>query len=410
MAKPKTALVVGAGIAGLSSAFHLAEKGIERVILLDKGEVGAGSSTRSGAVNTMLMATKNATLARGISFDLFERFERLLTDYDFHQDGCLAIYTPAQLESASQLHPMQRAAGARFEILSAQTLQTRFPDLVLKNDESGVLDLRGGWSEPDRYIPALAARIRAMGVEIRTQQTVEDFLIANGRVQGVRLRGGGELRAEATVCTVNAWANSLLARVDQPLPARNFVHERFVTKPFDRAPQLPAVNDDATGVYYRPTETNALLLGSGAVEPEQVNPDPDFDLAQLSPTPESLPFILDAVRDRLPLMHDAEIDYHRVGLVSYPIDFLPNIGPIAALPGLYLGTNFCSGGFGHTPMAGRLLAEYIIDGQTTFDGSDFAPDRFADFDTKTYLTQDITYNGMIETHAAQSRGFVRKKH
>ena len=409
MPQPST-IIIGAGLAGLSTAFHLADKGARQVILLDKGHIGSGSSSRSGAVNTMLMATPNATRARAISFDIFERFDRLLEDYTFHQNGCLAIYNPDQLAVAAQLHDMHRANGARFDVLDRPDLEKRFPALKLKDDECGVLDYRGGWSEPDRYIPALAAKIRALGVEIREHQTVEDFIVENGRVCGVRTRQSSDLRADVTVCTVNAWANSLLARVDQPLPARNFVHERFVTKPFDRAPQLPAVNDDATGVYYRPTETNALLLGSGAVEPEQVNPDPDFDLAQLSPTPESLPFILDAVRDRLPLMHDAEIDYHRVGLVSYPIDFLPNIGPIAALPGLYLGTNFCSGGFGHTPMAGRLLAEYIIDGQTTFDGSDFAPDRFADFDTKTYLTQDITYNDMIETHAAQSRGFVRKKH
>ena len=410
MAKPKTALVVGAGIAGLSSAFHLAEKGIERVILLDKGEVGAGSSTRSGAVNTMLMATKNATLARGISFDLFERFERLLADYDFHQDGCLAIYTPAQLESASQLHPMQRAAGARFEILSAQTLQARFPDLVLKNDESGVLDLRGGWSEPDRYIPALAARIRAMGVEIRTQQTVEDFLIANGRVQGVRLRGGGELRAEATVCTVNAWANSLLSRIGQSLPVRNFVHERFVTGPLPHPPQLPAVNDDAIGIYYRPTETKGLLLGTGAIEPEQIEPEPEFEFDQLAPEPDSLRFILAAAKDRLPLIQNAGIADHRIGLVSYPIDFLPNIGPVDALPGLFLCTNFCSGGFGHHPMAGLLIAEYIVEGQTSFDGSDFAPDRFKDFDTRSYLNQNITHHQMVAAHAERTRGFVRKKH
>ena len=410
MAKPKTAVIVGAGLAGLSTAFHLAEKGVERVILLDKGRIGSGSSSRSGAVNTMLMATENATRARGISFDIFERFDHILTDYDFHQDGCLGLYTPDQLASAAQLHNMHHAAGARFEVIDRRKIETRFPDLVIQEGEHGVLDHRGGWSEPDRYIPALTAKIRGLGVEICEHQTVEDFLVENNRVNGVRLRQSGDLRADATVCTVNAWANALLTRIDQPLPVRNFVHERFVTQPFDHAPRLPAVNDDANGVYYRPTETNALLLGSGAIEPQQINPDPDFDLSTLSPTPESLPFILDAIRNRLPLMQNAEIAYHRVGLVSYPIDFLPNIGPIAALPGLFLGTNFCSGGFGHHPMAGQLIAEYIADGQTTFDGSDFAPDRFKDVDKQKYLEQDITHRDMVEAHATQTKGFVRKKH
>ena len=403
-------IIIGAGLAGLSTAFHLADKGAHQIILLDKGHIGSGSSSRSGAVNTMLMATPKATRARAISFDIFERFDRLLADYTFHQDGCLAIYNPKQLATAAQLHDMHRAAGARFDLLNRSDLEKRFPALRLKNDECGVLDYRGGWSEPNRYIPALAAKIRALGVEIREYQTVEGFIVENDRVHGVRTSKSGELRADATVCTVNAWANSLLACIDQPLPARNFVHERFVTQPFNRAPQLPAVNDDAIGIYYRPTETNALLLGSGAIEPEQVDPDPDFDLAQLSPAAASLPFILDTVTDRLPLMQNAKIDYHRVGLVSYPIDFLPNIGPVAALPGLYLGTNFCSGGFGHTPMGGLLLAEYILDGQTSFDGSDFAPDRFKDFDARAYLAQNLSLHDMIEAHAAHVKGFVRKKH
>ena len=410
MPKPETVVVVGAGIAGLSTAFHLAEKQISRVILLDKGDVGSGSSSRSGAVNTMLMATPSATRARGISFDIFERFNRILDDYDFHQDGCAAILNPAQLASASELHEMQRAAGARIEVLDRRAVERRFPDLVLKEDEHGVLDLRGGWSEPDRYIPALACHIRGMGVEVREHQTVEDFILEGGSVVGVRTRENGELHAGAVVCTVNAWANSLLRRVDQPLPVRSFTHERFVTRPLGQAPRLPAVNDDATGVYYRPTEAPGLLLGSGAIEPEQIDPGPDFDLASLAPAEESLPFILEAVRDRLPLMQDAEIDYHRVGLVSYPIDFQPNIGPVAALPGLFLGTNFCSGGFGHHPMAGRLLAEYVADGQTTFDGSDFDPDRWKEFDTEGYLAQAISHSDMVEARAATTKGFVRKKH
>ncbi len=276
MPKPESVVIVGAGIAGLSAAFHLAEKRISRILLLDKGHVGSGSSSRSGAVNTMLMATPNATRARGISFDIFERFDRLLDDYEFHQDGCMGIYNPDQLAAASELHDMQRAAGARIEVLDRRSVEARFPDVRLKEDEHGVLDLRGGWSEPDRYIPALAAQVRAMEVEIREQQTVEDFIVKGGHVVGVRTRESGELSANAVVCTVNAWANSLLRRVDQPLPVCSFTHERFVTKPLAQAPRLPAVNDDATGVYFRPTESQGLLLGSGAIEPEQVDPGSEF--------------------------------------------------------------------------------------------------------------------------------------
>ena len=404
-------VVVGAGIAGLSASFHLAEKGAGPITLIDKGRVGSGSSSRSGAVNTMLESTEAATVARGISFDIFERFDRILDDYTFHQVGCLGLYDPEQFRTASQLHDMHRRCGARFEILRRGELEARFPDLRLEDDEYGVLDLRGGYNEPDRYIPALTAKVRESGVQIREHCIVEDFLVERHRVQGVRLRGGEELRADATVCTVNAWANSLLSLVGQPLPVRNFVHQRFVTLPFAEPPRLPATNDDAKGVYYRPTEDNRILLGTGAIEPVQIKkPGPDFDLVELEPAAGSLPLIRQAVRERLPRMKDADFDGHRVGLISFPIDLVPNIGPVDALPGLYLGTNFCSGGFGYHPVAGLLLSEYIVDGQTQIDVSTFSPDRFKDFDTDAYLAQEISHQEMLAAHATRNQGVVRKRH
>ncbi len=404
-------VVVGAGIAGLSASFHLAEKGAGPITLIDKGRVGSGSSSRSGALSTMLMGTEAATAARGISLDIFERFDRILDDYAFHQVGCLDLYDPEQFQAASLLHEMHRRCGARFEVLRRRELEARFTDLRLGDDEYGVLDLRGGYNEPDRYIPALTAKVRESGVQIREHCTVEDFLIERHRVQGVRLRGGEELRAQATVCTVNAWANSLLSLVAQPLPVRNFVHERFVTLPFAEPPRLPATLDEAKGVYYRPTEDNRILLGTESLNPAQIGKAGlDFDLVELEPTTESLPFIRQAVRERLPRMKNADFDYHRVGLISYPIDMVPNIGPVGALPGLYLGTNFCSGGFGYHPVAGLLLSQYIVDGQTQIDVSTFSPDRFKDFDTEAYLAQEISHQEMIAAHATRNQGVVRKRH
>ena len=72
--KNLSVVIVGAGITGLSTAFHLADKGVPRILLIDKGQAGSGSSSKSGAVNTMLMPTETGTLARSITMDIFERF------------------------------------------------------------------------------------------------------------------------------------------------------------------------------------------------------------------------------------------------------------------------------------------------------------------------------------------------
>ena len=128
--------------------------------------------------------------------------------------------------------------------------------------------------------------------------------------------------------------------------------------------------------------------------------------------PNRLPFIQQPARDRLPLLQGVDFDYHRVGLVSYSVDFQPNIGPVEALPGLYLATNFNSGGFGYHPVFGLLVAEFIVDGKTRIDASEFSPDRFKEFDTQAYLEREVTYSEMKGdiSQASTTRQSVRERH
>ncbi len=404
--KPHTVAIVGAGIAGLSSAFHIKEKGVERVVLLDKGKVGSGSSSKSGAVNTMLMPTQTGTRARAITMDIFERFSRILEDYSFHQVGCMFIQNEQQYRDGEHEQEMHRRAGARFEVLRRAETEKRFPALRIRDDEYCVLDLRGGWNEPDTYIAALSAKVREMGVEVREDDPVEEFIVEDGKVRGVRSRNAGELRADAVVCTMNAWANSLLATVDQRVPAHNYVHERFVTPPFADPPQVPATNDNAIQVYYRPTEDNRLLFGTGeSHEPVCITaPGIDFDYSRLELHPAPGPFIKEAIRARLPQMEGVDLVDHRIGLVSMTVDTMPTIGPVAALPGLFLACNFNSGGFGYHAVAGLLTSEFIVDGQTRIDVAEFSPDRFKNVDVDAFLVADLKYKEAWSTAPSNAEG------
>ena len=389
-----TVAIVGAGITGLSTAFHLAEAGVGRIVIVDKGKVGSGSSNKSGAVNTMLMPTETGTRARSITMDIFESLSGILDDYSFHQSGCLFILTEAEYEAGEEQRQMHRRVGADFEVLRRRDMESRYPALTIRDDEYCVFDRRGGWNEPDTYIRAMHAKVVDMGVEIREDEPVEEFVREGDRMTGVRLSGdSGDLVADAVVCTVNAWANSLLAGVGQLVPARNYVHERFVTTPFERLPEIPATNDNAAAIYYRPTEDNRLLFGAHNAESVEVRmPGIDFDYSSLELAPEPAQLILEAVKDRLPAMRGVQLDEHRIGLISLTADGLPNIGPLAALPGLYLGTNFCSGGFGYHAVAGLLLSEFIVKGHTRIDATEFSPDRFADFETESFLEGERNYH------------------
>ena len=392
--KPESVVVIGAGVTGLSTAFHLREKGVEHVIVIDKGTVGGGSSLQSGGIITMLLDAEPVIKARGISIDFFERFSRILDGYQFHQVGCLNLFTTEALARVSKNWDLQRDLGARFEVMHGKEITERFPDLEAKEGEHGVLDLRGGYSEPHKYIPALRSKLEDMGVEFRENEKVIGFDINDERVRGV-ITSTGTIQADASVCAVNAWANHVLSLVGFKIPFKNFIHERFVTEPFVEPVRVPAVNDHILNAYIRPTDDNRLLLGSGNHDsPPFEMHGPDFGVDELEPDPRALPHLNEHISKRTPFLSDIEWDYHTVGLISLAYDVKPVIGPVPGIAGLYVGTNFHSGGFAYNPSSGLLIAEHVVEGKTRFNTDVYSPARFEHVDVDGFLSEPIMHNSM----------------
>ena len=391
--KPQSVVVIGAGVTGLSTAFHLVEKGVERVTVIDKGKVGGGSSLQSGGIITMLMATPTEVRARAISLDIFERFSQILDGYHFHQVGCLNLFRPEVFARSGSLLDMWRANGGKFDILCGAEISERFPDLQAESTDHGVLDHRSGYSEPHRYIPALKSKLQDMGVQIRENETVTGFELRNGHIRGV-LTDSGTVETDAAVCAVNAWTNHLLSHVGVRIPYKNFVHERFVTKPFPDPPRLPAVNDHILNGYVRPTDDNRLLVGTSIDVEAYDMRDADFTVGELEPHPNALTFIKDNLVQRTALLEDAEWDYHTVGLISLAHDVKPVIGQVPGVKGLYIGAHFHSGGFAYNPVSGLLLAQHVVDGKTSIDTEMYDPARFGSVDTDTFLSTPILHSEM----------------
>ena len=392
--RPQSVVVVGAGVTGLSTAFHLVEKGVERVVVVDKGSVGGGSSLQAGGIITMLLGTETEVRARAISLDLFERFSRILDGYHFHQVGCLNLVTEDVFSEAAPVRNMWRRLGGRFEVLRGGEISERFPDLAAVDADIGVLDLRSGYSEPHHYVPALRAKLEDMGVEIRENEPVVGFDIHGGRLRGV-VTGQGTIETDAAVSAVNAWTNHVLSLAGFRVPYKNFVHERFVTKPFPEPPRLPAVNDHILNGYVRPTDDNRLLLGTsvdglGAYEMR----GPDFDVSELDPHPDALPFLKEHLVRRAPMLEGAEWDYHTVGLISLAYDVKPVIGPVPGVDGLFVGAHFHSGGFAYNPVSGLLIAEHVVDGRTSINSEMYSPARFGSVDTDAFLAAPIMHDNM----------------
>lgn len=389
-----TAVVIGGGVIGLSTAYHLARRHFGRIVVLEKGSVGDGSSSRAAGIITGLLWSETGVRARKLSLARFRELSQELEGYTFRAAGCLNLFDPASWPERAALLPLYERLGAPFEILDAGEMRRRWPDLRPRDEWVGLLDPLGGYSEPDEYIPALARKCRELGVEIREREQVTGFILRGGRVVGART-AAGDVEADAVVCTVYSWTNALLEQIGMRLPIKAFVHQRYVTAPLPAPLAIPAVNANPLGGYIRPAGARLLVGVETADRAEFRIPSIDFQMAAVPTAPELKERARAGFTPYVPALEAAAWEFERVGLLTFSIDGEPILGPLGQLPGFYTGVAFHSGGFAYNPAAGQLLAEFVADDRTSVDMSAFSPDRFDPAETEQYLSTTIVQSGAV---------------
>ncbi|MFZ1753552.1 MAG: FAD-binding oxidoreductase [Caldilineaceae bacterium] len=395
-----TAIIIGGGVIGLSTAYQLARKRFGKVILLEKGPVGDGSSSRAGGIITGLLWSETGILARKLSLTLYRELSEELPGYRFGDVGCLNLFDPPAWPERARLLPLYDQLGAPYEILDAGEMHRRWPELTPGETDIGLLDPLGGYSEPEEYVPALAQRCRELGVDIREGTQVNGFVQRNGRITGVTT-ADGPIEGDAIICTIHTWTQQLLAQLGWPSPFKAFVHQRYVSTPLSADPtaaiHLPAINANPYNGYIRPARGHRLLAGGETGWREEFRtPAPDFRMSALTVPPAVQEKLARDLTPLVPALGRTQWESEKVGLIAFALDGEPLLGPLAEMPGLYIGCAFHSGGFAYNPAAGLLLAEFVADGRTQIDVSAFAPDRFAPGDVAAYLTTTVVQDGAVQ--------------
>ena len=387
----KTTVIVGAGVTGLSTAYHLAGMDAGRVIVLEKDTIGAGSSSRAAGITTGLLWTETGVLARQIATAGFRRLSRELHGYTYHDEhGCLNLFNPTLWPARAALLPLYDRLGVSYRVLDAAEIHTRWPSLHPPHDFIGLHDPAGGYSEPDEYLPALAAAARARGVEIREHTVVRELLRRGDRITGVGT-ADGPVPADAVVAANYAWVLPLLATAGVTLPAKTFIHQRFVSEPLPVPPDFPPVNADPYLGYLRPAAGGRVLLGieTPAIPDLRVG-SPEFRLTELREPWDLVAPAVERFVDFMPALRGLRWESARVGLLSFSLDGEPIVGPVPGVEGLYTGICFHSGGFSYNPASGRFLAEYVARGAPSIDLAAFRPERFKAEETADYLGTPLT--------------------
>jgi sarcosine oxidase subunit beta len=397
-----TAIIIGGGVIGLSTAYHLALKHFGRIIVLEKDHIGSGSSLRAGGIVTGLLWTDTGVAVRKLALRRFHELSDELPGYRFHDVGTLNLFDPPSWPERELLFPLYDRHGAPYEVFDAAEIRSRWPELTPPEDTIALFDPLGGYSEPEEYVPALAQRCRELGVDIREQQQVTGFLEKDGRICGVHTPTG-IVHGDAVVCTVHAWVQPLMDRLQAQkpvqVPVKAFVHQRYVTTAQPVPFRLPAINANPQGGYLRPNSGNRLLVGGETAQRTEFRVESlTFHMDGLAAPDWLRGRLRENIAPLLPRLAETAWETEKVGLICFSMDAEPLLGPLAQFPGLYLGCAFHSGGFGYNPAAGLLLAEFVADGRTQIDVGAFSPDRFISTEVSEYLASTVT-----QEHAVRRR-------
>jgi sarcosine oxidase, subunit beta len=368
------AVVVGGGTIGAWCAYFLRKAGLERVVLVEKGVLGQGASSRAAGVVRLQGGTPEA-VRLGIwshRFYLSQR-EELGTDSGFVTQGyLLPCFTTAEVGAARERLAMQSELGIGARWLDPDEVDALNPALAPGQTLGGTFCADDGFISPPRNVAAYTAALLASGVAVAERVEFRGLLAGGGPVRGVRT-SDGEVHAPIVVLTGGPKLAQVGALAGIRIPAGGVRHQVAVTEQHpDLDPaRVPMVFDLSAGLYWRPEEGGLLFGMSNPAEPPGENRSVDLEY-------------LARMRTRLEILVPvtAGLGLRRLwaATIDYTPDHLPIIGPAADRDGPLPGVTVASaGGAGMMwgPGVARAAADVALTGTSdVVDVTRLGLDRF----------------------------------
>jgi sarcosine oxidase subunit beta len=372
MDTPGTAdiVIVGGGVMGASAAYHLAKRGMKNIVLLEKEEFfGTGATGRcAGGVRYQFSTEINVRLSLE-SLPMIECFkEELGQDVNYRQCGYLLIATNEK-DAAAFKHnvDMQNRLGVQTELWSGHEVRARLPLMQFEDAIAGTFNPKDGLVDPNSVVAGYIRAAQKLGVNALTHAEVTGIRIRGEEIEAVDTTQG-VIQTRRVLNAAGPWAALIGEMAGVQIPIVPIRRQMFTTNPLKEIPEdFPFVIDFAQSLYFH-REGDGLLIGMSNQKERpgfDQTVDEEFEMENF-----------EAALERLPLLERASRASHWAGLYEVTPDAHPIFGG-SPLKGFTICAGFSGHGFMHGPVAGKLMSEYILDGEfSTVDVSMLDLKRF----------------------------------
>ncbi len=376
MAEHYDVAIVGAGIIGASTAHFLKKKGVEKVLLLDRGGAASGNTSRSAAiVRSFYTIPVMARLARE-AVRLFHGLRgEIGSDGGFEATGFTQLVPPDWVDIAEEKVAMHQGLGIDTRFVPEGEWAQRFPWLNPQGVGAIIVENESGYADPVQTTEAFVASFVNAGGEFRSRTPARALLREGDRVTGVLL-DEGEVGAGIVINAAGPWAAGLAASADLDLPLRAVREQDAVWEVRGDRP-LPdtPVSNPIEAVYMRPMGEGRWLFGRGYPKPYH---DVDPDNFKMTCDNDNVVEVYERWCVRIPALDGSRLLHGYAALYDVTPDWIPFMGPRSGIEGY---ADAC-GGSGHAfktgPIFARELVDWLVDGTVRDDFRQFSHDRVAE--------------------------------
>ena len=390
-------VVIGGGVAGCSTAYHLTKFGWKDTILLERDQLTSGTTWHAAGLVSQLGPSAAITKIRKYTTELYKELEKK-TGFSagLKLNGALSIAT-----TKGRWQELQRQAttaqlfDVNVEVLNVKQVKEKYPIINEKDVLGGIFMKGDGQADPIGVTNMLAKAAKEEGAKIFEKSPVQKILVKNGRISGVKVKDQ-IIECEYIVLATGMWSRQIGEELGVSIPLYPAEHFYVITEPIDKLPNnLPVLRDFDDRLYLK-EDAGKLLVGifEGKSIPAfmKTNKVPDdFSFGEFPDNFDHFEPYLEASIKRVPILEKTGIRKFLAGPESFTPDTNTLLGEVPEIKNFFVCCGFNSIGIGSGGGAGKVTAEWMMKGHINEDLFIYDIKRFQKFHSNIkFITERIT--------------------